>query len=85
MKARILSDRSAAALESRLDALAGEASITIRHVGYSIDPEGRHHALVLFSPGADRRDDVHPAAATFIADALEVSAPQTRSQKSKEE
>jgi hypothetical protein len=75
MKARILSDRSAAALESRLDALAGEASITIRHVGYSIDPEGRHHALVLFTPGADRREDVSPAASRFIADALETGTP----------
>jgi len=85
MKARILSDRSAAALEARLDAIAGEASITIRHVGYAIDPQGRHHALVFFTPGADRSEDVLPAASRFIADALEVSAPQVRSQISKEE
>lgn len=74
MNARILSERSAAALESRLDALAGEA-ITIRHVGYSIDPDGLHHALVLFTVGADRREDVSPAAATFIADALSAGTP----------
>ena len=80
MKARILSARSAPALEGQLEAFAGEP-LTIRHVGYAIDPKGVHFALVLYSPGADRTDDVGTAAARFITDALVVSPPQLRQQK----
>lgn len=74
MKARILSAKTAAALEILVDELAGGA-ITVRNVGYAIDPKGMHHALVLFTMGADRRDDVGTAATRFIADALNLGAP----------
>ena len=80
MKARILSHKTTSGLEALVDELAS-GEITVRHVGYSIDPKGVHFALVLYTPGADREDDVRPAAARFIADALEtgVSEPQVRS------
>jgi len=74
VKARILSAKTAAELEALVDKFGGEA-ITTKHVGYAIDPQGRHHALLLFTPGADRRDDVTPAASKFIADALESGTP----------
>lgn len=77
MKARILSAKTAAALEALVNELAGSA-ITVERVGYSIDPEGAHHALVLFTPGADRRTDVGSAASRFIADALETGATTPR-------
>ncbi len=69
MKARILTAKSAPALEGQLEAFAGEP-LTVRHVAYAIDPKGAHFALVLYTPGAERTDDVGSAAARFIADAL---------------
>jgi len=74
MKARILSAKTPLGLVVEIDKLTDE-DIAVRHVGYSIDPKGQHHALVLFTPGADRREDVGPAASRFIADALDPGTP----------
>jgi len=74
MKARILSRRTAPGLEAELGKLIGEA-ITVRHVGYSIDPKGMHFALVLYTEGAERADNAANAASRFIADALDAGTP----------
>ena len=74
MRARILSAKSAPALEGQLEAFTGEP-LTVRHVAYAIDPKGSHFALVLYTPGADRQDDVGTAASRFITDALETGTP----------
>lgn len=74
MKARILAANPATDLEGQIEALAAE-DVTVRHVAYAIDPKGSHFALVLYTPGADRQDDVGTAASRFITDALETGTP----------
>ncbi len=78
MKARILSAKSPAALETQLAEIpAGD----VAHVGYAIDSKtGTHHALVLFHDPDDakQRGTVREAASRFISDALDAGPSRSK-------
>lgn len=73
MKAHVLSDKDPKKLAAQIEAFAG-GEISIEHVGYAVDG-GRHHALVLYLSGAQRRRDLAPLVERFIADTLAPAEP----------
>lgn len=73
MKARIFVDRQHTGLSLQLLEFLG-GDVTVAHISYSIDRNYVHHALVLYTEGAERPASVAPAASGFIATALDPKA-----------